>query len=50
MMDAFSSQGEVFSDKCMSAPNGSKENSAQPLCTIKESEEDYENNLMDKLK
>ena len=49
MMDGYST-GDGYSEKCMSAPNGSKANSARPLCTIRETEEDYENNLMEKLK
>ena len=49
--EPFSSNGDMFSENGTSAPPcGSEENAIQPLCTIKEAEEDYEVNLMEKLK
>ena len=51
--DLYSSNGDVFSETGVSAPFGSEENTLQPLCTIseqKEAEEDYETNLIEKLR
>ena len=48
--ETYSSTGEGFSENTASAPCGSEENSVKPLCTIKETEEDHETTLIEKLK
>ena len=46
--EPYSSAVESFSENPTTAPCGSEENSMKPLCTIKETEEDHENNLIEK--
>ena len=46
--EPYSSHVESFSENPTSAPCGSEENSMKPLCTIKETEQDHENNLIEK--
>ena len=51
--EPYSSYGDVFSENGVSAPCASDENTLQPLTTIaeqKEVEEDYEINLIQKLR